>query len=66
MYRNDKISKAEKDSLQNTDLGLNVHRESHKEGLAPYTENICENTCKNGSIKIPKLMVPNTIYIPMD
>jgi len=36
MYRNDKISKAEKDSLQNTDLGLNVHRESHKEGLAPY------------------------------
>lgn len=36
MYRNDKISKAEMESLEKMDLGLNVHRESHKEGLAPY------------------------------
>ncbi len=36
MYRNDKISKALKDSLQQTDLGLNIHRESHTEGMAPY------------------------------
>lgn len=36
MYRNDKLTKTAKDSLQKMDLGLNIHRESHKEGLAPY------------------------------
>lgn len=36
MQRNDYISKKWKDSLQQLDLGLNVHRESHSDGLATY------------------------------
>ena len=36
MLRNNKITKELKDSLQQTDLDLNIHRESHKEGMAPY------------------------------
>jgi penicillin-binding protein 1A len=36
MYKNDFISKAERDSLQNTPLSLNVNRESHSDGTATY------------------------------
>jgi penicillin-binding protein 1A len=36
MLRNDKITEDLKDSLQQTELDLDIHRESHKEGLAPY------------------------------
>ena len=36
MYKNDFISKAERDSLQSTPLSLNVNRESHSDGTATY------------------------------
>lgn len=36
MQRNHFISKQWKDSLQQKDLGLDVHRESHSDGLATY------------------------------
>lgn len=36
MLRNKIISKHLKDSLSQKDLGLDVHRENHREGLAPY------------------------------
>ncbi len=36
MYKNDFISKAERDSLQSTPLSLNINRESHSDGTATY------------------------------
>jgi len=36
MYKNDFITEMEKDSLQQTDLGLNINRESHSDGSATY------------------------------
>lgn len=36
MYKNDFISKEERDSLQSTPLSLNVNRESHSDGTATY------------------------------
>jgi penicillin-binding protein 1A len=36
MYKNDFITKAERDSLQSTPLSLNVNRESHSDGYATY------------------------------
>ncbi|MDE6309947.1 MAG: penicillin-binding protein, partial [Muribaculaceae bacterium] len=36
MYKADKITKAELDSLQQLSLELNYHRVDHKEGIAPY------------------------------
>jgi penicillin-binding protein 1A len=36
MYKNDFITKAERDSLQNSPLSLNVNRESHSDGYATY------------------------------
>lgn len=36
MYRNEFISEKVKDSLQKTDLGLDLHRESHSDGTATY------------------------------
>lgn len=36
MVRSKYLDEKTKDSLQKRDLGLNVNRESHKEGLAPY------------------------------
>lgn len=36
MVRNNMINQTTKDSLQKRDLGLNVNRESHRDGLAPY------------------------------
>jgi len=36
MERNDFLTKKWKDSLQQLDLGLDIHRESHSDGLATY------------------------------
>ena len=36
MYKNDYISKKERDSLQSLDMDINYNPESHKEGLATY------------------------------
>lgn len=36
MYRNDFITEQQKDSLQKTDLNLDVNRESHSDGTATY------------------------------
>lgn len=36
MYKADKITKAQLDSLQSLPLTLNYHRVDHKEGIAPY------------------------------
>lgn len=36
MYKNDFISKAERDSLQQTEVALDFHRVDHKDGVAPY------------------------------
>ena len=36
MYKNDKITKAELDSLKELPLTLNFHKVDHKDGLAPY------------------------------
>ncbi len=36
MYKADKITKAQLDSLQELPLELNYHRVDHKEGIAPY------------------------------
>ncbi len=36
MFKNDFIDKAQKDSIQLRDLGLDIHREGHSEGSATY------------------------------
>ena len=36
MTRSNFINEVEKDSLQNLDLGLDIHKESHKDGAATY------------------------------
>jgi len=54
MFRNGKISKEVKDSLQKRDLGLNVHRESHKEGLAPYFREYLRDYMQKWIEKNPK------------
>ncbi|MDO4190557.1 MAG: transglycosylase domain-containing protein [Bacteroidales bacterium] len=36
MYKNDYITKAERDSLQQLDVVLDFHRVDHKDGIAPY------------------------------
>ncbi len=36
MYRNDVITEIQKDSLQKTDLNLNVNKEGHSDGYATY------------------------------
>ncbi len=54
MLRNGYLTPAWKDSLQQTDLGLNVHPEGHDEGLATYFREYLRSVMKKWIEKNPK------------
>lgn len=54
MYRNEFISKAQKDSLQRKGLELNINRESHSDGTATYFREYLRDYMKNWIKKNPK------------
>ncbi len=54
MTRNNFITEKEKDSLQKTELGLDVHRESHSDGTATYFREYLRNFMKGWIKNNPK------------
>lgn len=54
MERNDYLTKKWKDSLQQLDLKLDVHRESHSDGLATYFREYLRDYMKTWIINNPK------------
>jgi penicillin-binding protein 1A len=54
MYKNDFITKAERDSLQSTPLSLNVNRESHSDGSATYFREYLRDFMKDWIKNNPK------------
>jgi penicillin-binding protein 1A len=54
MYRNNFISEKVKDSLQQTDLNLNVNRESHSDGYATYFREYLRDFMKTWISEHPK------------
>ena len=54
MYRNEFISKEQKDSLQLKGLDLNINRESHSDGTATYFREYLRDYMKNWIKKNPK------------
>ncbi|MDX1829665.1 MAG: transglycosylase domain-containing protein [Lutibacter sp.] len=54
MAKNDFITEKQKDSLQKTDLGLNVNREGHSDGHATYFREYLRDFMKNWIKNNPK------------
>lgn len=54
MYKNNFISKEQKDSLKLKDLGLDIHREGHSEGYATYFREYLRDFMKDWIKKNPK------------
>lgn len=54
MYRNEFITKKQKDSLQQTDLNLNINRESHSDGYATYFREYLRDFMKSWIKEHPK------------
>ncbi|MBI9041090.1 transglycosylase domain-containing protein [Lutibacter sp.] len=54
MYKNDFITKVERDSLQSTPLNLNVNRESHSDGYATYFREYLRDFMKTWIKEHPK------------
>ena len=54
MEKNEFISTQVKDSLQQTDLGLDIHREGHSDGIATYFREYLRDVMKGWIKKNPK------------
>ena len=66
MFKNEFITQIEMDSLKQTDLGLDVNRETHSDGTATYFREYLRDYMKNWIKKIQNQMVLNIIYIETD